>query len=507
MSDEYETGVSNWYSHWGSSSKKDIFTRSNIEFTAKYLPYNADLFESPMDIHYGDNDLDGRINILDLVRADEAVNNGSDYTTNLDADVNGKLEENDVDTVKKHLIGLATIEWVEKGHGIMEGASLSGGADNEANALRNQIASAADTLTKASSTNKIYYVAEDGKDSNDGKSESKPITVNKVNSLSLRSGDLVLFKRGDTFRLREIITPVNGVGYGAYGTGAKPKLLGSLKNYANQDLWTTTNNRLWKLSLDVEEATQIIFDEGKYVGFMKDSLEQVNFNGDFYYDASAKVLYLYLNQINPGKHFESIEIATTNRAFNRYGNVNDKSINIKFENLDIRYFALFGMNLYFTENVSITNCEFGFIGGGYTGSGSRYGNGIQLWRHANNTTVSNNYIYQVFDAAITFQGSTNNDYTNLTFKNNLIEYCSMNFEFWGSDDSDKTDTSPDPDATMHNIAFENNIVRFGGYGFGGMQRKTQLNQAFVLAWNNKYESGQIKNFTIKNNIFDTPENG
>ena len=503
LSDEYETSVANWYSHWGSSSKTDIFTRSNIEFTAKYLPYNADLFESPMDIHYGDNDLDGRINILDLVRADEAVNNGSDYTTNLDANANGKLDGNDVVTVKNHLIGLKTIEWVEKGHGIMEGASLSGGADNEANALRNQIASAADTLTKASASNTIYYVAENGKDSNDGKSESKPITINKVYSLSLKSGDLVLFKRGDTFRLPDIITPVNGVGYGAYGTGAKPKLLGSLKNYADKDLWTTTNNRLWKLSLDVDAVTQIIFDEGEYVGFMKDSLDEVNFNGDFYYDTSANVLYLYLNQINPGKHFESIEIATTDRAFNRYGNLNNKSVNIKFENLDIRYFALFGMNLYFTENVSITNCEFGFIGGGYTGSGSRYGNAIQLWRHANNTTVSNNYIYQVFDAAITFQGSTDNDYTNLTFKNNLIEYCSMNFEFWGSDDSDRTETTPDPDATMHNIAFENNIVRFSGYGFGGMQRKTQLNQAFVLAWNNQYESGQIKNFTIKNNIFDT----
>jgi len=55
---------------------------------------------------------------------------------------------------------------------------------------------------------------------------------------------------------------------------------------------------------------------------------------------------------------------------------------------------------------------------------------------------------------------------------------------------------------MHNIKFEDNILRFSGYGWGGQQRKLKPNQAFVLAWNYKYDEGQIKDFTIKNNVFD-----
>jgi hypothetical protein len=128
---------------------------------------------------------------------------------------------------------------------------------------------------------------------------------------------------------------------------------------------------------------------------------------------------------------------------------------------------------------------------------------VQFWNCANNVNVSNNYIHQIFDAAITFQGTATNKYTNLEFKNNLIEYTSMNFEFWGQDNKKATGTSSDHTAKMHNISFENNILRFGGYGFGGMQRKIKSNQAFVLCWYNRYDESQIKDFNITNNIFDT----
>lgn len=46
-----------------------------------------------------------------------------------------------------------------------------------------------------------YYVsASAGNDSNDGKSAAKPFkTTAPVNALSLKAGDNILFKRGDTF--------------------------------------------------------------------------------------------------------------------------------------------------------------------------------------------------------------------------------------------------------------------------------------------------------------------
>ena len=74
-----------------------------------------------------------------------------------------------------------------------------------------------------------YYVSEDGDDTNDGKSPEKAWkSIDKASTAELESGDGVLFRRGDIFRGN--LKTINGVSYGAYGSGAKPKLLGSEEN-------------------------------------------------------------------------------------------------------------------------------------------------------------------------------------------------------------------------------------------------------------------------------------
>ena len=45
-------------------------------------------------------------------------------------------------------------------------------------------------------------------------------------------------------------------------------------------------------------------------------------------------------------------------------------------------------------------------------------------------------------------------------------------------------------------------MRFAGYGFSGIQRTNGNNQAYILAWRNTYNEGNITNFNITNNIFD-----
>ncbi len=395
----------------------------------------------------------------------------------------------------------------ENKFGLMAVSEMSGGADKQAEKLKKEILSAPDTLKAKNEYNYVYYIAEDGIDWNDGLSPEKPTTLDVLYSLTLNKGDVVLFKRGDTFRLDKQLTPKHGVSYGAYGEGAKPLLLGSLKNYADETLWTgIDDNTKWKIHLGTSDAGQVIFNNGEFVGFRKHTLEEVTSNGDFYYDYSEKTLYLYLLNNNPGKCFDSIEIATTSRAFGGWGTTNNPVSNIRFENLCMKYFSLFAFNISYTDGIEINNCEIGFIGGEITASKrDRFGNAIQFWDHSNNAKVTNNYIYQIFDAAITFQGEESNQYTNLTFKNNLIEYCSMNFEFWAGNDQRATATSSDSTAKIHNIDFSDNILRFGGYGFGGLQRKIKKNQSFFLAWYYKYDDSQIEQFNIKNNIFDTAD--
>ena len=77
----------------------------------------------------------------------------------------------------------------------------------------------------------IYYFAADGDDKNDGLSESAPKrTLDELARLNLKSGDVVLFRRGDLFR--GSIGAVGGVTYSAWGDGAKPIISASKRNYA-----------------------------------------------------------------------------------------------------------------------------------------------------------------------------------------------------------------------------------------------------------------------------------
>lgn len=72
-----------------------------------------------------------------------------------------------------------------------------------------------------------YYVSfQEGNDSNSGTSADTPWkTLNKVNSHSFNSNDIIGFKRGDSW-YGSIITSNSDIIYGAYGSGDKPIISG-----------------------------------------------------------------------------------------------------------------------------------------------------------------------------------------------------------------------------------------------------------------------------------------
>ena len=77
-----------------------------------------------------------------------------------------------------------------------------------------------------------YYVASSGNDADDGRSMATPFqTLAKVNTLSLRPGDVVLLRRGDTFRgalsIRQSGTADKPIVINAYWSGNKPIIAGS----------------------------------------------------------------------------------------------------------------------------------------------------------------------------------------------------------------------------------------------------------------------------------------
>lgn len=94
-----------------------------------------------------------------------------------------------------------------------------------------------------------YYVSSAGNDANSGNSEGAPFqTITKVNSLGLQPGDVILFRRGDTFRgslaIRQSGSAGRPIVIDAYGSGNKPILAGSVP-VTN---WSNIGNNTWQAS-------------------------------------------------------------------------------------------------------------------------------------------------------------------------------------------------------------------------------------------------------------------
>ncbi|MBE6705294.1 MAG: hypothetical protein E7583_08535, partial [Ruminococcaceae bacterium] len=257
--------------------------------------------------------------------------------------------------------------------------------------LKNEILGARDEITI---TGTAYYVSENGDDSNDGLTFKTPVkTIKKVNTLDLKSGDGVFFKRGDLFRGNIETKP--GVTYAAYGTGEKPRLYASPEDGADASKWTlvegTTN--IWKYHRQFIDIGVIVFNHGKensikkmpswvdgqwvlasdrktpfdVTKHMKQDLSHFSKCDTLIHDQApipnvrcnlcTGDLYLRCDRGNPGEVFESIEFVPLGAVL-RIGNNN----NVTIDNLCIKY-SNFGISGGTQKNLRITNCEIGWIGG------------------------------------------------------------------------------------------------------------------------------------------------
>lgn len=111
----------------------------------------------------------------------------------------------------------------------------------------------------------VYYISTStGSASNAGTSMSMPKKISTLeeiggettNPLSLKPGDVVLFKRGDIFR--GFMYAKSGVTYSAYGDGEKPVLTRSPEDGADSSKWTlvhedtsvTPSKKIWQYTGD-----------------------------------------------------------------------------------------------------------------------------------------------------------------------------------------------------------------------------------------------------------------
>ena len=348
--------------------------------------------------------------------------------------------------------------------------------------------------TVANTGGRIFYVSEKGNDEKDGLTpESAWKTIKRVNADAgeVANGDTVLFERGGIYRGSTKL--ISGVTYGSYGQGEKPCLYGSLRNYAEESLWeATSTEHIWKLNVGtMKDIGNLVFDHGK-AWAMKRLEMTLSEDFDFWHDQEGQELYLYSSTGNPGLVYEDIEVCSNDHIM--YGPTQYMK-DILIENLCLKYTGAHGICFrHGSKNITVRNCEIGYIGGSMLDETVRYGNGFEVVDGCCDILVENNWVYQCYDAGITHQSSFQPGCVqeNIVFRGNLIEYCNYNIEYYVSEEN----------GIIEDTVYENNILRYAGFGFGSENRIGSDTSVLshICCYSRMMPS---KNFIIRNNVLDT----
>lgn len=408
---------------------------------------------------------------------------------------------------------------------------------------KNEIRNSKDGVTI---TGNRYFVANDGSDENDGKTpETAWKTLKKVSNATLLEGDGVCFKRGDLFRGQVWTKP--GVTYCAYGEGEKPKFYGGEQDYAKPSLWEEydSDKHIWKCTQEMLDVGTLVFNHGeahsrKLIPTYKDLQfvcrddesrvfdvrNEMTEDLDVYWEYDLVLtrepskgesfpipqltensygkLYLRCDAGNPGNVFHSIEAASRRHMFSVGSNKN-----VTIDNVCIKYVGMHGVSAVgFVFGLHVTNCEMGWIGGalqhyfgtdpnypeGGRGTVTRFGNAIEIYGGCEDYIVENNYIYEVYDAAITHQVNTREKVimTRIRYTNNLIEKCVYGIEYF------LDQIEGESESYMDDVVIKGNLIRLGGYGWG-QQRHNTHTPALIKGWS---YVNTARNYHICNNIFD-----
>ncbi len=396
---------------------------------------------------------------------------------------------------------------MDKNYVIADAAYLAS-LDEKAEKMKQSVLGTASDYTLADG-GKIYYFAENGDDSNDGLSERTPFkSLSKLSGLPLRSGDVVLFRRGDTFRGN--ITAAEGVTYSAWGEGGKPTINASKMNYASPELWQETSyENVWVCTKTLVNVGIVALDHsgeyGRYDELVGTRMIAGNdgFGGaadmkndlEVWSDLENNRLYFYSDKGNPGERFSSIEIGERGNAIS----VNASGVTI--DNLHITLTGSHGVGAGTTKNLTVRNCVFDWLGGSIlTGFGGAdvtgYGNAVEVYGGVEGYHVYNNWIYQIYDTGITHQFSRDesterNIMADIEYNDNLIEYCFWSIEYYNSTGGEGTYRE------TRDVYVHDNFCRFGGEGWGCKGREDSAPL---------YSLGSIpdvtENYVTENNIFD-----
>lgn len=428
-------------------------------------------------------------------------------------DYNGNTQTAYTETVGCSLLEVSADylrkEQTESGIGNKLDGIVEKGLEYSKNKLLSGVKNNPDTLGKTGGT--VYYISEDGNDSASGTSEESAWrTLKRLNEADLNAGDTVLFGRGGNYRVysngREHMSVelVSGVSYGAYGSGQKPIINGSIENYAERS-WRKLSGTEHIYYIDLGYAVdpgvlRVTTNQNySYTGTVRDSLTALGREWDFYWDGSK--LYMYCQYAHPNSLLKDIEVGFGCDIFKIDGQSEIKVENLAFANAGRH--AIGGLN--YPSEITVRGCEFSYIGGSlindYQESGiyTRLGNAVEFLGGSTNILVEQCSFYSIYDSGVTFQGGSkagiSHNVRNFTVNECVFEKCGLaSFEYWLG-----------YEGTADNIQITNNYMADAGSGHGGVKNRT------VSSFGNAHIRADginiITGFRVENNVFDSSVDG
>jgi len=348
-----------------------------------------------------------------------------------------------------------------------------------------------------------YFVdAANGSDANEGTADSLAWkTIGKVTRSRFHPGDRILFRCGRTWR-EQLIPPSNGsplspITFASYGSGPKPRLLGST-DLSAASAWRADTGNIWKSASPLPSITDpasgsdvgnVIFDNESSVGSKKAHKTDMTAQGDFWFNPADTLLYLY-SAGNPGGCYVHIEAANSaHQAVIECRNMHD----ITFDGLDIRYAGFGGIFLYYDcQRITVQNCDLSFMGGCWFGTPpTRSGQCFQTWDGGTDIAVRYCTFSNSYDVAVSPQGTG----TGWVMKRQRYSYNIFTdnrgaFEFWIENGNSSADS----------IFFENNTCLNAGGGWGMRERSGHI--AHFMTFEND-PAASVTHLYVRNNIFDS----
>ncbi len=410
-------------------------------------------------------------------------------------------------------------------------------------------------MVKANGGNVYYISSLNGSDDNDGLTPETPWrNVRKLFDVKaggkvwlhkLQAGDGIFFERGNTF-YAEHLTPNDypttesglastpGCYYGAYGEGDKPLFTTSIdfSDSNNTGNWQATEYaNIWVIDCPerTDDVGRIYFNEGEAVGvrviamtgntqtfaegvkshdkgFCSSGIEcyysgntdmtnagtALKNNLEFFYDNVENKVYLYWDKGNPSDSFYDIKVPRT-------GTCGWAKEGVTFDNLAFMYTTHYAVRASST-NVSIINCEIGYVGGGLSSVES----GVEIFGATDGVYYRNNFIHDIGDGGITSQCTASGNQTepniikNIEITDNVFVACGLSVEIWNH-----LWIQPDGYSlnTIENVLIKNNLIAYNGYGVFNKQDTSAFEAGSAI---NSSMYAEFVNSRVEDNVFLYP---